>query len=112
MLKRILPAAVIAAGAAAQPYLDPALPVEARVRDLLSRMTLEEKAGQMNMPCVYLDELGRDAPSRIAACRRFAEGTFRKELGPGGASSLFPTTCCPKGPAARPSSSTSSSGSP
>ncbi|MER5889464.1 glycoside hydrolase family 3 N-terminal domain-containing protein [Streptomyces sp. NPDC001941] len=29
------------------PYLDPALPVEQRVSDLLSRMTLEEKAGQL-----------------------------------------------------------------
>ncbi len=29
------------------PYLDPNLPIEARVEDLLARMTLEEKAGQM-----------------------------------------------------------------
>ncbi|MEU6842134.1 glycoside hydrolase family 3 N-terminal domain-containing protein [Streptomyces sp. NPDC046716] len=29
------------------PYLDPELPVERRVEDLLSRMTLEEKAGQL-----------------------------------------------------------------
>lgn len=34
-------------GAAEPPYRDPAQPVEARVRDLLSRMTLEEKVGQM-----------------------------------------------------------------
>src|SRR6266545_1556600 len=31
----------------ALPYLNPALPVEQRVADLLSRMTLEEKIGQM-----------------------------------------------------------------
>lgn len=31
------------------PYQDPALPVEARVRDLLGRMTLEEKIRQMGM---------------------------------------------------------------
>ncbi|MGO4423317.1 hypothetical protein AB4Z54_32660, partial [Streptomyces sp. MCAF7] len=29
------------------PYLDPELPVRRRVKDLLSRMSLEEKAGQM-----------------------------------------------------------------
>src|SRR5216117_952475 len=29
------------------PYLDPTLPVERRVEDLLARMTLEEKVGQM-----------------------------------------------------------------
>ena len=29
-------------------YLDPEAPVEKRVKDLLSRMTLEEKVGQMN----------------------------------------------------------------
>jgi len=31
------------------PYRDPSLPVEARVEDLMSRMTLEEKIGQMAM---------------------------------------------------------------
>jgi beta-glucosidase len=31
----------------AAPYQDPTLPVEARVQDLLGRMTLEEKIGQM-----------------------------------------------------------------
>jgi beta-glucosidase len=50
----ILAAAVVACGvgaasAAAQdpPYKDPSLPVSQRVADLLSRMTLEEKVGQM-----------------------------------------------------------------
>lgn len=40
----ILPQDVQAAG---WPYQDPALPVEQRVSDLLSRMTLDEKIGQM-----------------------------------------------------------------
>jgi beta-glucosidase len=34
-------------GAASPPYKDPALPVEKRVADLVSRMTLEEKVSQM-----------------------------------------------------------------
>src|SRR5262252_9375006 len=33
--------------AAALPYLNPSLPVETRVNDLISRMTLEEKASQL-----------------------------------------------------------------
>jgi hypothetical protein len=32
-------------------YLDSRQPVEVRVKDLLGRMTLEEKVGQLNMPC-------------------------------------------------------------
>ena len=36
-----------AAAAATYPYQDPALPVATRVADLLSRMTLDEKIGQM-----------------------------------------------------------------
>ncbi|HEU5028619.1 MAG TPA: glycoside hydrolase family 3 N-terminal domain-containing protein [Spirillospora sp.] len=36
--------------AAAVPYLDPALPVAARVDDLLSRMSLDDKLGQMTQP--------------------------------------------------------------
>src|SRR4051795_6978177 len=42
-----LPAAGAAAAAAKLPYQDPSLPVAQRVDDLLSRMTLAEKVGQM-----------------------------------------------------------------
>ena len=31
-------------------YKDPSYPVEQRIEDLLSRMTLKEKVGQMNIP--------------------------------------------------------------
>jgi beta-glucosidase len=41
-----LPASPVA-GAATYPYQDPSLPVSTRVADLLSRMTLDEKLGQM-----------------------------------------------------------------
>jgi len=33
-------------------YLDPKRPVEDRVDDLMRRMTLKEKVGQLNLPCV------------------------------------------------------------
>lgn len=65
-----------------QIYKDPQYSVKQRVDDLLSKMTLEEKIGQMNMPCVYVNELGRDIPSKTAACRKLTEGTFKDYLGP------------------------------
>ena len=54
------------------------------VNDLLSKMTLEEKIGQMNMPCVYETPLGDDIPSKTEACRKLAEGTFIEDIGPFG----------------------------
>ena len=38
-----------AATAAQPPYNDRSLPVESRVRDLMSRMTLQEKVDQLDM---------------------------------------------------------------
>jgi beta-glucosidase len=64
-------------------YLDPTQPIERRVDDLLSRMTLKEKAGQLNLPCVYVDELGKTIPEKMQACKRFAAGTYTQEIGPG-----------------------------
>ncbi len=64
-------------------YLDPKRAIEERVDDLISRMTLKEKVGQLNLPCVYVDELGKDIPSKLAACRRFAAGTYTQDIGPG-----------------------------
>ena len=64
-------------------YLDPKQPVEQRVEDLLGRMTLKEKVGQLNLPCVYVDELGKTANEKMEACRRFAAGTYTDEIGPG-----------------------------
>src|SRR2546422_11020292 len=64
-------------------YLDPQQPIERRVEDLLSRMTLEEKVGQLNLPCVYVDQLGKTIPEKMQACKRFAAGTYTNEIGPG-----------------------------
>jgi beta-glucosidase len=63
-------------------YLDPKRPVEERVDDLMSRMTLKEKVGQLNLPCVYVNQLGRDIPSKMEACRKFTAGTYTQEIGP------------------------------
>ena len=78
-------------------YLDPKQPVEARVRDLLGRMTLEEKIGQMNMPCVYEDQMGKDIPGKLEACRRLAEGTREQGIGPGGGFFTLPNTVLHEG---------------
>jgi hypothetical protein len=88
------------AGALAQTsplYLDPHQPVEVRVRDLLGRMTLEEKIGQINMPCVYVDELGKEIPAKIDACRRLTEGTREAGIGPSGGFFTLPNTILPEG---------------
>ncbi len=97
VLRRSLLLVVVAAGAGgmllssqtpkdetAPVYLDRNQPIEARLNDLMSRMTLKEKVGQLNLPCVYVNELGRDIPSKMEACRRFAAGTYTSEIGPGG----------------------------
>ncbi len=82
-------------------YKDPKFPVEQRISDLLSRMTLEEKVGQMNIPTCYSTELGwglnSDAPylwdmkdtrevrdKQLDGCRKWAEGTHNTVFGPGG----------------------------
>jgi beta-glucosidase len=64
-------------------YLEPNQPVERRIDDLFVRMTLKEKVGQLNLPCVYVDELGKDIPTKMEACKRFAAGTYTDEIGPG-----------------------------
>ncbi|MDO9579327.1 MAG: glycoside hydrolase family 3 C-terminal domain-containing protein, partial [Bacteroidales bacterium] len=71
------------------PYQNFALPIEQRVNDLLSRMTLEEKVGQLNMPCVYKSELGKDIAEKIVVCKKLTEGLFEKRLGPIGGFFVF-----------------------
>jgi beta-glucosidase len=79
-------------------YLDPTASPAERVKDLLGRMSLEEKVGQMNMPCVYESGLGESHAEKTAACRKFAEGTYLKGLGPGGGFFTLPNTILREGP--------------
>ena len=58
--------------------------IEKRVEDLLGRMTLEEKIGQMNMPCVYESALGNTIPEKTKAVEKFAAGILLNDFGPGG----------------------------
>jgi beta-glucosidase len=71
------------AGGEPPAYLDSKKTVDERVNDLMNRMTLKEKVGQLNLPCVYVNALGRDIPSKLEACRKFAAGTYTQEIGPG-----------------------------
>src|SRR5581483_9936547 len=64
-------------------YLDRSLPIPLRVDDLLKRMTLREKIGQLNLPCVYVDQLGKTVDAKTEAVRKFAAGTYISEIGPG-----------------------------
>ena len=64
-------------------YLDSRQPIEVRVHDLMGRMTLKEKIGQLNLPCAYVDELGKTSQEKMAASRKFAAGTYTSEIGPG-----------------------------
>lgn len=79
------------------PYRDATQPLERRIEDLLARMTLEEKVGQMNMPCVYESGLGEGIPEKTAAVQKFAAGTYLKDFGPGGGFFTLPNTILHEG---------------
>src|SRR5256714_15509029 len=81
----LLALALVAATASAQaraPYLDSTLPVERRIDDLLSRMTLEEKVGQML--CLWqgkraiTDRDGRFDPARAPKWVRIGVGRIER----------------------------------
>jgi beta-glucosidase len=74
------------------PYLDSRLPIEVRVNDLIGRMTLKEKIGQLNLPCAYVDALGKTAPEKLEAAKKFAAGTYTDEIGPGSGFFTFANT--------------------
>jgi len=71
------------AGEGRPAYLDASQPIKVRVNDLMQRMTLKEKIGQLNLPCAYVDELGKTADEKAEAVRKFAAGTYTNEIGPG-----------------------------
>ena len=84
----LLTVALFAGAASAQarqdraPYLDPSLPIERRVDDLLGRMTLEEKVGQML--CLWqgkraiTDREGRFDPARAPKWFRIGVGRIER----------------------------------
>src|SRR6202012_6098523 len=75
---------VVAQKALSKPlYLDPSQPIDVRVDDLMSRMTLKEKIGQLNLPCAYVDGLGNTIPVKIESAKKFTAGTHTPEIGPG-----------------------------
>ena len=76
------------------PYQDPELPVEARVSDLLARMTLVEKLAQLSAAWLFelTDEEANEGPgnlSRKKAQARIGDGTGQITR-PAGGSSLTP----------------------
>lgn len=75
---------LVAQPSASKPvYLDAKQPISARVDDLMRRMTLKEKVGQLNLPTVNIDPLGKTIPEKMEAVRKFAAGTYTTEIGPG-----------------------------
>jgi len=80
------------------PYQNPALPVDQRVEDLLSKMTLEEKIGQLNMPSGYFSELGNTVEQKMEGCRKFTAGTLIEGIGPGGGFFTLPNNVLQEGP--------------
>ncbi len=77
-------------------YRERSRPIDERVDDLLARMTLEEKVGQMNMPCVYMDQFGRDIASKREGVRRFVTGDLLP-IGPGGGFFTLANEIVPEG---------------
>jgi len=63
-------------------YKNPSFLINQRVEDLLSRMTLEEKIGQMNMPCLYISEMGKIISEKTESSKKLTAGTFMENLGP------------------------------
>lgn len=79
-------------------YRNSAYTVDERVEDLLSRMTLEEKVGQLNIPALFVKNLGETIEEKMEGCKEFARGTFVEGIGPGGGFYCIPDKMLHKGP--------------
>lgn len=67
------------------PYQDPSLTDDQRIEDLISRMTLKEKLGQLNIvPGASGKELGNSIEERMEGSRNFVKGTQIESIGPCG----------------------------
>ena len=97
---------------AAALYRDARQPIDKRIDDLLGRMTLEEKVGQMNMPCVYESGLGKTIAEKTDAVQKFAAGTWLEKFGPGGGFFTLPNTILLEGTRQQAEFLNSSRGSP
>ena len=75
------PAAARDAALAKAKYLDPKLPAEKRVADLLARMTLEEKVAQLTAYWFPKSGVMVDDQLRPAARERQGEGAVRQRPG-------------------------------
>ena len=93
----VAPAFLLTAAADRPAYLDPAQPIDARVEDLLCRMTLEEKVGQMNMPCVYETGSARRSPEKTEGVPAVRRRHLRPGSGPGGGFFTLPNTILHEG---------------
>jgi len=86
----------IGAAPPAPPYRDPALPVDARVKDLLARMTLEEKIAQVTAywkKDAFSDAEGRFVPEKARLALAHGVGQISRP------SEVMPTS--PQGPVVR-----------
>ena len=79
-------------------YKNPGYSIDQRIEDLLSRMSLEEKIGQMNMPALFVKDLGESIEEKMEGCKEFARGTYEEGIGPGGGFYSIPDKMLHNGP--------------